>query len=156
MKTIEINLYSFEELSKEVQERVLTVHRNINVEHQWWDSTYEDAKNIGLEITESDWSYRAHAKGIFIIDAIEVAEKIFENHGKECETYKIADRFKELYYKPDADIETLEERFLSDLLNEYGIMLQNESEYLTSDEAIIETIKANEYTFEENGTMRNI
>jgi len=33
--------------------------------------------------------------------------------------------------------------------------LKNQYEYLTSRKAIVETIEANEYTFEANGTMRN-
>jgi len=34
--------------------------------------------------------------------------------------------------------------------------LRNECDYLSSEEAIIETIEANEYTFEANGKMRNV
>jgi hypothetical protein len=44
---------------------------------------------------------------------------------------------------------------LKDILYEYLEMLRQEYEYQTSEEAIIETIEANEYTFLEDGTMKN-
>ena len=39
------------------------------------------------------------------------------------------------------------------LLNDYLSLLSNEYEYLISDEAIKETITANEYEFYENGKL---
>lgn len=37
MKTIEITLYKFEELTKEVQQKVIMDNLHINVEHHdWW------------------------------------------------------------------------------------------------------------------------
>ena len=50
----------------------------------------------------------------------------------------------------------LETDFLNSLLKDYSIMLQKEYEYLQSENAILETFTANDYTFEENGKMRNI
>ena len=47
----------------------------------------------------------------------------------------------------------LENEFLQSLLEDYSIMLQNESEYLQSAEAIRETIEANEYEFTEDGKL---
>ncbi len=41
--------------------------------------------------------------------------------------------------------------FLNSLIEDYSIILQKESEYLMSNEAIIETIEANEYEFKANG-----
>jgi len=35
-------VYKFDELSKEVQEKVLEKHSNINVDYDWWDFVYED------------------------------------------------------------------------------------------------------------------
>jgi hypothetical protein len=45
------------------------------------------------------------------------------------------------------------EEFLHSLGQSYLIMLRNEYEYLTSEEAIIETIEANEYEFTEDGEL---
>ncbi len=154
MKTITINLYEFKELSKEVQEKVIQNLCDINVGYEWWDSTYEDAKNIDLLITGFNLDRSKHAKGNFIHTPGNTARLILKEHGEETETYKLAGKFLtecENYQ----ELEDLEEQFLTDLLNEYANMLQKESEYLQSKEAIIETIEANEYTFEANGKMRN-
>lgn len=177
MKTITIKLYSFSELSKEAQQKVLENLSHINVDHGWWESTYEDAKNIGLKITGFDLDRARHAKGEFLLSADEVAQNILKSHGDACETYKTAQKFIdeckivisstpvvfeegtddefEDYSDRNFQIEELEQAFLESLLEDYFIILQNECEYLQSKEAIIETIEANEYTFEENGKMRN-
>jgi hypothetical protein len=54
----------------------------------------------------------------------------------------------------EAILEQAVERF-SDKIEEALRGLQKEYEYQTSDEAIIETIKANEYTFRADGKMEN-
>ena len=113
----------------------------------------------------------------------EVAQKILEEHGDQCGTYKTAaafmeelenlknlelgryeqycdetpederpyDDFDEWLSCHDDDIETAKDEFKKSILEDYSIMLQEEYEYLTSEEAIIETIEANEYEFTENG-----
>lgn len=91
MKTITINLYSFNELSKEAQQKALNKLATINVEHDWWDDTYEDAKNIGLEIKEFDLDRNKHAKGEFILSANEVAQNIINEHGESCNTNRICE-----------------------------------------------------------------
>ena len=156
MKTIKIDLYSFKELSKEAKAKVISKLSDINVDHKWYDFTYEDAENIGLKIEESDWEY-ATAKGEFTMSAPEVAEKIKEGHGKKCETYKIASAFLNSIEgeKDDDKLTELEDLFLRVLLKEYGKMLREEWLYLQSEKAIIETIESNEYTFEADGKMRN-
>jgi len=172
MKTISINLYSFSELSEESQEKVLNSLFDINTDHKWWESTYEDAANIGLKITSFDLDRSRHAEVGFTISAAEIAANILKNHGEGCETYKTAESFLEEhtpifsdYMDEDSEnyesselenkLQDLESDFLSSLLEDYSLILQHEYEYLTSKEAILETIKANEYTFEENGKMRN-
>ena len=46
-----------------------------------------------------------------------------------------------------------EDDFLQSLCEDYRIILRNEYEYLTSEEAIIETIESNEYYFTEDGKL---
>ena len=93
-----------------------------------------------------------------------------QEHGEHCETYRTAANFMEewqplfndymneesINYEDDNDLMVCEEEFLQSLLEDYSILLQNESEYLQSDEAIIETIEANEYEFLENGKLFNL
>jgi type I restriction-modification system DNA methylase subunit len=45
-------LYTFDELSETAKEKALEVYRDINLNFDWWDGTYEDAKNIGLKIDD--------------------------------------------------------------------------------------------------------
>lgn len=160
MKTITktYDVFSFDELDEDARQNALEKLWDINVDHEWWNFTFEDARNIGLKITEFDLDRNRYAKGEFIDPAPEVAEKILSDHGKDCETYKTAkaflDTIKEEYPNNDYDYdEIIEKDFLYSLLEDYSIMLQKEYEYLTSEEAIIETIKANDYQFDKEGNL---
>jgi hypothetical protein len=172
MKTITINLYSFSELSKEAQQKAINKLATINVDFAWWNTTYEDAKNIGLEITSFDLDRNRNAQGKFNISACEVAQNILNEHGEDCQAYKIAAEFLDKHNplfsdymdessehyesaEQEGKLQDLESEFLNNLLNEYANILQKECDYLMSEQAIIETIEANDYTFEENGAPRN-
>ena len=165
MKTIEIQLYSFDELSATAQQNAIEKLSDINVDFNWWESTYEDAENVGLKITSFDLDRNRHAEGEFIQGANFCAEKIISEHGENCQTYKTAKEFlkeslrisnendgnfEDEQYEEFTDIEN---QFCNDLLENYSNILQNESEYLQSEEAIKETILANEYDFTENGSI---
>lgn len=148
MRTIRIKLYKFSELSESAKQKAIENLSDINVDYNWWESTYEDAKNIGLKITSFELDRNRHAKGKFTGYAIDTAKDILEEHGQDCETYKTAEGFISDYNTTlDEDIEELEEGFLNSLLEDYSIILQKEREYLQSEDAIIETIEANEYEF---------
>ena len=47
MRTIRIKLHKFSELSEVAQQKVLDKNCYINVDYDWWQSIYEDAKAIG-------------------------------------------------------------------------------------------------------------
>lgn len=168
MKTIQLKLYSFEELSEEAQQKAIESNSDINVEADWWESTYHDAKNIGLKITSFDLERNRHAKGNFILSACEVAQNILNNHGENCQTYKTAKKFLEEFNplfseyldessehyessERESQLQDLEETFLNDILEDYSIILQNECDYLQSPEAIKETLIINEFDFLESG-----
>ena len=152
MRTIRTKIYKFSELSKEAQQKAIENLSGINVDYDWWQSIYEDAENVGLKITSFDLDRNRHAKGKFTGYAIDTAKDILEEHGKDCETYKTAEKFMSDYDNTlDEDIEELEEDFLKSLLEDYSIMLQKECEYLQTEEAIKETIEANDYEFTREG-----
>jgi hypothetical protein len=177
IKTTETKVYTWNELTDERKEKALSKLYDLNTDHEWWDSVYEDAEQVGIKITSFDLDRNRYAKGKFITNAVEVAEAIVGNHGPDCETHKTAREFldtltpmidfrdnfadddnttEEEYkaFDDNADkIEELEEEFLKSILEDYSIMLQKECEYLSSEEAIVETIKANEYEFDENGNI---
>jgi hypothetical protein len=162
-------VYKFEELSEEGKEKALEGLCDINISSDWWDSTYEDAKNIGLKITSFDIDRGAYCKGRFTESAEGVAKNILSEHGKDCESYKTATSYlkelEELREKTrlndseyeegydDLDTEDIDAEFLQSLLEDYRIILTHEYEYLTSREAIKETIDANEYEFTEEGKL---
>ena len=173
MKTIEITLYNFKELSQEAQKKALNELAYTNVEYcNWWESTYYDAENIGLKIDGFDIDRRSYLNAEFVDSAYSTANKIVKEHGNGCTTYKISKEFitnwddlvskysdgnflKEVLQenndKFDSEADELETDYLNSLCNEYLKMLRNEYEYLTSEKAIIETIEANEYDFTIDG-----
>ena len=171
MKTVRIKVYSFNELSEEAKSKAVSRLDDINVYHDWWVYSYEDAERIGLKITSFDLDRNRHCKGEFILSANEVAQNIINEHG-DCNTYKEAAKFLELWNPVFADymdessekyessesedkLQELEYDFLESILDCYAKMLQDESDYLQSREAIEETILSNDYQFLIDGTMFN-
>lgn len=79
------------------------------------------------------------------------AEEISEKYSNSYSpvSYRLSyyiDKLKE-------EIEELEEEFKKSISEDYSIMLQNQCDYLQSEEAIKETIIANEYWFTAEGKM---
>jgi len=170
MRKIEKTVYKFHELSDEAKEKALLNLQHINVELEWWDYTYDDAENIGLKINGFDIGRPSYVDGEFLLSANEVAQNIFNDHGDKCETYKTAENFMAEWepvfsdymnedsehfesYESEQKLEEIESEFLKSLCEDYRIMLMNEYDYLTEEEAIIDTIEANEYEFYENGKL---
>jgi hypothetical protein len=169
MKTIEVNLYQFDELSETAQNKAIEWYQSVAIYDEWWDGVYTDAENIGLKITEFDLDRNRYAKGTWMQSADYSAIEIVKQHGENCETYKIAQSFisdrVKIYndaaqtpdgewvneQKLDNDIEYLENEFEQSLLSEYAMILQREMDYINSREQIIESIKSNEYDFTEDG-----
>jgi len=169
MKQHTITTYEFDELSPEAQRRAIDTLWDINVAYDWWDCIYEDAETVGIKITSFDLYYH-YCRGEFIENARYTANKILQYHGETCETYQTAkvfldtlnrfleaadkDEYGELAYLSDEQqVEEMELEFLRAILEDYRMLLQKEYDYQTSDEAIIETIRANEYEFTENGEL---
>ena len=170
--TTTVEVFKFDELSDKAKEKALDHYRYFQVEDDWWDFIYEDAERIGLKITEFGLDRNRHAKGEFLLSACEVAANIFKEHGNQCGTHKTAQDFQyewdklvekysdgkdtecvaeENQYEFNQEADEMEESFLESILEDYSIMLQNECEYLTSDESVTEFIEANDYEFTEDG-----
>lgn len=163
MKTIEINLYSFSELTLEAKQKALNKYCDINVGFDWWDVTYDDAANIGLKITGFDLDRGNYCNGQLTLAANEVAQNILNEHGEQCQTYKTATNFinewQPIFNKyieteeGEDELLELENNFTNELCNNYLKILRSECEYLTSEKAIIETFEANDYYFDINGKL---
>ena len=155
MRTIEIKLYKFEELSQEAKDKATEDHYGINVEYwDWWDHIQDEAKELGLEVEKFHLDHRT-INGKLTEDPHEVIRRIKANHGESCETYKTALHFEtQLGLNQDiADEDSITQEFESTLLEDYLSMLRSEYEYLTSFETIEDTLRANGYDFTVDGTL---
>lgn len=156
--TRKYNVYKFDELSDDIQKKVVDENYDINTSHEWWWDTYEDAKLIGLIITGFDLYTDIQVKASFSDDALTVAQAIVKNHGKNCLTYKSAKWFLKYYDKLNDDqkkefcnTDDLAQELLADLSVNYMQLLKEEFDYLTSKTQIIESIIINDYDFLDNG-----
>lgn len=173
METRGYKVYKYHELTDDQKQLVLNNYGDINVDFEWYDCTYEDAKTIGVNIDQFDLE-RNTILGYFISDAEDTAEKIVANHGSMCETFLTAVEYKknrgllvvkhsegidtdrvdeDNEYEFDQECNELDAEFLKSLSEDYRIILQKEYDYLTTEEAIIATIDANEYDFTEDGKI---
>ena len=170
MRTISIKLYTFNELSESARQKVLEKMETHEVEFmEWWIPVYEDAENVGIKITGFDFDID-QITGDFLGTEYMASEKIMDGHGKQCQTYKAAEKFDKdwnalvskytdlMGIKINADKfrseeKVIEETFKNEIRRQYLTILRNEYEYLTSEEAIKESIEENGYEFTENGEI---
>ena len=173
MRIKETKVYPFDELSDEAKEKAVERLCDINVDYEWWDFTYDDAETVKLKLTEFDLGSGSYCRGDFIEYAKDTADAIIENHSENCETRQTAEEFIvdsaklciKYPFSPAVDGDDVNETdrtreqgdvnddFLKSILEDYRIILQKEYEYLTSEDAIIEMIKANEYEFTADGVL---
>lgn len=167
-------VYEFNELPEDIQQEIIQKFADINVDFEWWGNIYEDAKNVLLKIAGFGLTPDRLCTGDFIEYAEECAKKIIVEHGETCETWGTATNYlvermsMTTQYSIDAEIgiidrgyeqvfdrncDELDKEFLRSILEDYSIMLQKQYKYLTGEESIIETIKANEYKFTEDGEI---
>jgi hypothetical protein len=149
MRTEAIAIYKYDELSDEGKEKALEGLYDLNVDYEWWQFVYEDAEMVGIEISEFDIDYST-IKGLLTMGVHESAQAIIDNHGRACDTHKLALD----YYRQKRRFSPYDrEEWNRALLEEYLVILKKEFEYLTSEEAIVETIRANDYEFTEDGKL---
>lgn len=168
------NVYKYDELTKDQQQKAVTNLSDINTDCDWWDGIYSDAKDIGLTLEYFNLDRNRHATGKFSEDVHKVAENIKENHGEMCDTYRIAtdyvsvrdalvkkyedknkpdhvaDKHLEIF---DEQLDIADAHFETMLIEAYSVILQKDYEYLVTEEAIIETIQANDYNFTSKGVI---
>jgi hypothetical protein len=173
METRHYIVKKFDELTEGQQQKVLEKYCDINVDHEWWESEYDDAANILLKITGFGLDRDKGCTGEFIEYAEDTAKKILEDHGQACDTYATAvgyyDEMRALWErlpeKLDADgyddneydreqaEADIDGEFLRSILEDYASILQRQFEYLTTEEAIRETLTDNDYDFTEAGQI---
>ena len=163
MKTIEIKVYKFDELDKQTKEKVIENYRYINVEDTfWYDWIKDDFNRLGLEIQEFDLGRGNFAK-IYIDNFEDTSNYIIEEFGDSVlikqtaknyidEFNKIQETFKQDEYI-EREIEMLDEEYEKEYSEDILSYLRSNYEWETSDEAIIETIEANDYDFTIEGKI---
>jgi len=168
--TTSIEVYKFSELSEAAKETAVDKLYDINVNYEWWDGTYEDARRAGFKISAFDTDRANLIKGTLEDDIKDSLRHVLEEHGNHYETYKIAKGYRETLdriesddlklpeedregYDYEQEIEELAGEYCHDMLEEYLCILRREYEYQTSEESIIETIKVNEYEFDKEGAL---
>jgi hypothetical protein len=167
---VKTEVFKFDELSEEAQQHIIDTWYSEGLDWDWWDCTYDDADRIGLKITSFDL-YRNTIEGEFTESLEDVCRLISKEHGQSCETYQTAASYLEAYrkgfaayqdtedqadgyqYNESIEYDDMESEFRCDLLEDYRIILSKEYDYLTSEEAIKETIEANEYEFTAEGKL---
>ena len=163
MKTIEINVYKFKELDKQTQRKVIENYRHINVDDfQWYDWIKDDFNRLGLEIQEFDLGRRNYAK-IYIENFEDTSKNIIEEFGDSVLIKQTAKNYINEYekiqanFKEDEDIERevelLDEQYEKEYSEDILSYLRSNYDWETSDEAIYQTIEANDYDFTTNGKI---
>ncbi len=172
MRTIEI--YKFNELSKDIQDKVIEEHHDINVDYVWYDFIIDDAKRIGINIMDFDINNN-NIKGEITKNIRKVINNIKNEYGDESNLYQIANDFQQ---KLSTQAHIFSEKhnlkindFISDeqvsewknieknitrdferlVLRYFLNILKKEYEYLTSREAIVDTLLAHDYDFTKEG-----
>lgn len=153
MKTIKVKVYQYSELNDKAKERARSWFLEGNDMSFEWDCMKEDAKTVGIKLTEYD--YRRNMKGELLLDFTQVMSNILKEHGESCETYKTAKEYQDKYVllteEQDEEKEELEIEFLQSILEDYRILMDKDYDYRETEEYISEMMEANEYTFLEDG-----
>ena len=157
IETTTRELFTFEELLEDIKDKAVENLYDLNVNYEWFEGVYMDADDIGLKINSFDVDRASYCKMEYVDDFQTVIASIIRNHGAHCDTTKTAKEYEaQIKFDEEGDIENLEELekdFLKAISEDYLDMLRKEYEYLTREEAIIETIKANEYEFTAEGKL---
>ena len=170
MRTAQINYYNFNELSDRAKDTARDWWRQGALDHDWWESIYEDAEQIGIKITSFDTGRSWDITGDFIGTPEETADKILAEHGGSTDTAAEASAFLKtlgafmataekdedgelLSLSLEADRLDIVTEFRRALLEQYLVMLRSEAEYQLSDEVADEMLSANAYEFTEDGKI---
>ncbi len=163
MKTIEIKVYKFEELDKQTQEKVIENYRYINVEDTfWYDWIKDDFNRLGLEIKEFNIDRGSYAK-IYIENFEDTSNYIIEEFGDSVAIKQTAKNYlKELKeivsnFKEDEEIdrefEILDEKYQHEFEADILSYLRANYVWEINDQAVINTIEANDYDFTTEGKI---
>lgn len=146
MKQIVTTLYTFDELPQEAKQKALNENYQINTENPYyWKERLDELEDLGFEVINFEL-WRNILDITPKIESFGICENIIKEHTLHCKTYQIA--------KKHFNNEIGEDEFISQISYEYLRIIREEETYLESDEAIIETFRANNYHFDLNGKIK--
>jgi hypothetical protein len=163
MKTIEIKLYSFEELSPKAREKALTAYAS-----DWHDPIPQShlINLVGEELDRLGYKYSddldiRYSLGYSQGDGLMFIGTLTDKRGRTI-TIRHKDPMYCHSYTASIDFPEAREREYQAFEEEYRAVCKTVEragyeyiEYQTSEEYFTEICEANDYTFEEDGTMRN-
>ena len=162
MRTIEITLYKFDELSEEAQAKAIKNHQR-HSNYDWWDCIEMNAKECGVIIDSFD-TYRGYISASFKWNAEDVAHGLIKFWGEDSDIGEISKKFladrEALYINYNDDEceefsekeDELVDEFHSDVSHYFLTQLRNELEWIESDEYAKEYLSDMDYDFVEDGT----
>lgn len=191
--TQKFKVYKFDELSKDVQEKVLDKDRQINVEDDfWWDydtKAVMDAENDGFDVKDFNFDLFRQGSGARInIKGVsgKIVKHIYNTNSPEyrkikrwfreglltivqednsyANHYQHENTFTLDWDLIDVDYTEEDEKLLGEFTKNVEALLKMRSKqlykeleenynYLTTDEAIKETYEANDYEFRKDGNL---
>jgi len=169
-----LHVYYFDELPKEVQQKVIDEHREINLSYEWWDFLTEDYKErlsqIGVECEHFFWSIDRdryfYMQKPYVSDDVKFLRsarvdlrrkdaKYMMNEGIKIQTHyyggQYAKNYITTYDGEETELANILTEHLHSKFNEFLKELDEAYEYYSSDEAIAETLRINDFTFFDNG-----
>ena len=163
MKTIEIKVYEFDELDEQTKKKVIENYRYINVDNTfWYDCIKEEFDELGISITAFNLD-RGNYANIDVWNFEDTSRSIIEHFGDSVAIKQTAKNYINEYekiqanFKEDEDIEReleiLDEQYEKEYSEDILSYLRSNYDWETSDEAVINTIEANEYDFTTEGKI---
>ena len=163
MKTKEIKVYKFDELDKQTKEKVIENYRYINVDNTfWYDCIKEEFDELGISITAFNLD-RGNYANIDVWNFEDTSRSIIEEFGDSVAIKQTAKNYINEYekiqanFKEDEDIERevelLDEQYEKEYSEDILSYLRSSYDWEISDEAITETIEANDYDFTIDGKI---
>lgn len=172
--TTEHTVYTFDELSDEAKQKVVSDFYDINTSHEWWDGDIdwfnEDIFALyGLEVGDVNFDLDRGSWCDFNSVTILDEHKLLKSVGADLRTKRARDvldygvsadkvqfgagEFRTEFYTGTGDFAVEIDNLWRGLTSECLKRLRDEYECYTSEEAIIETIQANDYEFYADGRM---
>lgn len=178
MRTVRTKVYKFSELSEKAKERAIEKHYDINVDYEWhkWTTEEQEERLTALGFVNPKIMFSGFASqgdgACFICDNVDFRVFLDGKYAAFASVLSCSITHTWRYYFATSttvnlniednitdedynEIEKAVEEEREKLGNEIYRILEKAYDYLTSEEAIRETIEANDYEFTKEGNIFN-